>query len=166
MLERLESVRCCSQCGSPWADTLQKTLKHREVILFFGDSAVHLFHSLDAVYAIGCGVDNRSRCWKARTSPKMGLLRQKNGVLATHVGLFIVSVPKDASQGHKIQLLMCKCIRNDTSSVEPLPVKLDVSNTKDHVGDGKRWNDSPQGMELPATLPNTRSVMQQVKKGV
>lgn len=57
-LERLESVTCCSHCISPWADnTLQKTLKHREVILHFDDSAVHIFHSLAAVHAIDCGVD-------------------------------------------------------------------------------------------------------------
>lgn len=71
------------------------------------------------------------------------------------MGLFIVSVSKDASQGHKIQLLMCKYIWSDTSSVESLPVKLRVSNTKEHVRDGKRWSYSPQGMELPDTLPNT-----------
>lgn len=54
------------------------------------------------------------------------------------MGLFIVSISKDASQAHKIQLLMCKYIWNDTSSVEPLSVKLDVNNTKEHVKDGKR----------------------------
>lgn len=113
-------------------NTLQKTLKHKEVTLLFGNSVIHIFHSLAAVHAISCGVDTE------KPLQKNVFDWVKKCVLAIHVGLFIVSISKYASQDHKIQLLMCKYIWNDTSSVRPLSVKVDVSNTKEHVRDGKR----------------------------
>lgn len=93
------------------------------------------------------------------------MLRYKTCILVKHIVLFISSVSKDANQAHKIQLVqaICKYIWNDTCSLEPLPEKLDMSNTEESIRDKNKLNDCPWGMKLAGSLPSAMSVRQQIK---
>lgn len=64
----------------------------------------------------------------------------KIAFLLKNTDLFNSSISKNVSQGHRIQLVqaMCKYFWNDTSSLEPLPVKLDVYNTEESIRDRKK----------------------------